>query len=289
MENSAEIPRLRYLEVAPANPAFHAVRAAFPVEGRSEVRLHCHDYYEWMVVLKGAARHVVNGEPAVLRSGDLVLIRPDDCHAIFPSEPFGIEFINVAFPAALWRDFVQATGLQEIARKWDVSKSGVCLELTPDQKQALRTEALSAVHHYHHAPTRLAFSPFWCAAAGAFVEQAGGRNQPLWLKETLRWVQSVDILELSLDTLVKNSGVSFTHLSRTLKAHTGMTATELINETRINRAAYLLAATDAGIAAIAFDCGFENLSYFYRRFRQFHGEAPRSYRHKAKLSVPLAE
>jgi len=62
---------------------------------------------------------------------------------------------------------------------------------------------------------------------------------------------------------------------------------ELINELRVKRAAFELAATDRDIAAIAFDCGFENLSYFYRRFRQFHGKSPRIYREDARRSLPV--
>ena len=151
-------------------------------------------------------------------------------------------------------------------------------------------EAIAAVRSYYNNPTRLAFSQFWRAAAGALAEHGdtgdGRPEQPLWLRNMQAWAQSAGTEDLSLDTLVEASGVSFGHLSRTLKTHTGLTPTEFINEIRIKRAAYELATTDRDIGVIAFDCGFENLSYFYRRFRQVHGKTPRSYREEAKRSLP---
>lgn len=74
------------------------------------------------------------------------------------------------------------------------------------------------------------------------------------------------------------SNVSFSHLARTLKTHTGLTPTEYINRQRLRNASMLLTTTSREISDIAFDCGFENLSYFYRLFRkQFH-QTPHKHR-----------
>jgi len=285
-----EIERLRYANVSPAGDSFHAVRAVFRSTGQSEVREHCHDFLEWIVVLEGEARHYLNGRETMLRPGQLVLIRPDDRHGIQPMPGGMIDFVNVAFPMEVWDDFVRATGLQEAAGEWMSAPSAVYLELTPHQRQTMTMEAMAAVRSYHNKPTRLAFSQFWRAAAGALAEHGdsgdGSPEQPLWLRNTQAWAQSIDTEELSLDTLVEASGVSFGHLSRSLKTHTGLTPTEFINGIRVKRAAYELATTDRDVTAIAFDCGFENLSYFYRRFREIHGKTPRRYREEAKLSLP---
>ncbi|BDI32501.1 transcriptional regulator [Capsulimonas corticalis] len=286
-----EIPRLCFSQIAAPCAAFHAAHAIFSSEGQTEVRLHRHDFHEWLVVLEGEARHLVNGEETALRRGQLVLIRPDDCHAIAP-RPGGVEFVNVAFPEDVWEDLVRATGLEEEAQEWSESDLAVSLEMTPDQRLNLRAEAMAAVRAYHDRPTRLAFSQFWSAAAGALAQRAEGRDggsgaAPLWMRNALAWAQSADMDELSLEAFVEASGVSFGHLSRTLKSRIGQTPTEFLNEIRVKRAAYELATTDRDIAAIAFDCGFENLSYFYRRFRQHHGKAPRSYREEARRSLPL--
>ncbi|HAS59371.1 MAG TPA: AraC family transcriptional regulator, partial [Algoriphagus sp.] len=49
---------------------------------------------------------------------------------------------------------------------------------------------------------------------------------------------------------------------------------------RVNEALKLLEETELGIAEIAFQVGFENLSYFNRAFRKIQGETPSYFRRK---------
>lgn len=74
-------------------------------------------------------------------------------------------------------------------------------------------------------------------------------------------------------------------MARTLKAACGLTPTAWINRQRLTRAAALLATTSLPIVDISLDCGFENLSYFYRRFGQQYGQAPRACRLLARRRI----
>jgi AraC-like DNA-binding protein len=51
---------------------------------------------------------------------------------------------------------------------------------------------------------------------------------------------------------------------------------------RINEAQKLLQETELGIAEIAFQVGFENLSYFNRSFKNLTGSAPRTFRENSQ-------
>src|SRR5579859_2400903 len=64
--------------------------------------LHAHDFYELFYVLEGTATHTINGQTDSLAAGDLVFIRPHDCHAISGKT---FHMINVAFHAADWEQF----------------------------------------------------------------------------------------------------------------------------------------------------------------------------------------
>jgi AraC family transcriptional regulator, dual regulator of chb operon len=61
--------------------------------------------------------------------------------------------------------------------------------------------------------------------------------------------------------------ISAAHVSRTFKSLVGQTPTGHINQRRLDQASMLLNKTKAEIVDIALDCGFENLSCFYRRFK----------------------
>lgn len=76
-------------------------------------------------------------------------------------------------------------------------------------------------------------------------------------------------------TFVNMTEISF---SRLIKKSTGRTFTELVNELRLRYASRKLIETNAGISDICFDCGFNNISNFNRRFKDKHGCTPSEFR-----------
>lgn len=67
-------------------------------------------------------------------------------------------------------------------------------------------------------------------------------------------------------------------LSREIRRRTGKTWTELIQERRLQQAAWLLRHTRQKVADISVAVGYENVSYFHRLFRSRFGCAPKAYR-----------
>ena len=59
-----------------------------------------------------------------------------------------------------------------------------------------------------------------------------------------------------------------------------MTPTEYINAVRIEHACTKLRKTKESVTDIAFDCGFKNMSYFYRVFKGKMNVSPKKYREK---------
>ncbi|MBC8102552.1 MAG: helix-turn-helix transcriptional regulator [Cytophagales bacterium] len=92
-------------------------------------------------------------------------------------------------------------------------------------------------------------------------------------------------LQTGLERFVELAGVSRSHLARALKAATGQTPTAFVNELRLTRAALLPTTTGLTIIEIAADCGFAQLSHFYRLFQQRYRIAPQAYRRRAQRSL----
>ena len=68
------------------------------------------------------------------------------------------------------------------------------------------------------------------------------------------------------------------HLSRSCRSVTGLSALDLLHERRLLEARRLLAYTDAPVAAVARDLGFDDPSYFSRFFTRRAGCAPQDWR-----------
>lgn len=77
------------------------------------------------------------------------------------------------------------------------------------------------------------------------------------------------------------SGKSREHLSRSLKNYYGVTPSEFIADLRLEYAVNLLLTSNLSVTDICFESGFENLSWFYKQFRQKYGETPADYRKNA--------
>ena len=67
-------------------------------------------------------------------------------------------------------------------------------------------------------------------------------------------------------------------VSRLLKAATGQTFKELLQQKRLQKAMALLLQTKLSVSDVIAAVGYDNTSYFYRIFRQHTGVSPKEYR-----------
>ena len=63
-----------------------------------------------------------------------------------------------------------------------------------------------------------------------------------------------------------------------IKKHTKKTLNQIVNEFRINHASRLLMSTDKTVSQISFESGFNNISYFNRKFKEIIDKTPLNYR-----------
>jgi transcriptional regulator GlxA family with amidase domain len=92
---------------------------------------------------------------------------------------------------------------------------------------------------------------------------------------------------LDIPALARIAMVSEAHFIRTFRAAFGETPHRYLQRRRVERAMFLLRATDRSVTEICFDVGFTSLGTFSRTFRDIVGETPSAYRGRgAQPSVP---
>ena len=84
--------------------------------------------------------------------------------------------------------------------------------------------------------------------------------------------------KLTLDQLARSINLSPQYYCKFFKATFGKTAIEYVNEYRIEKACQLLKQTDGKIIDIALSVGFDNFSYFIRKFKALKNMTPSAYR-----------
>jgi signal transduction histidine kinase/DNA-binding response OmpR family regulator len=83
--------------------------------------------------------------------------------------------------------------------------------------------------------------------------------------------------DFSVDQFSKEVGMSTSQLYRKIHALTNQSPVEFIRTFRLKRAASLLNQKFGNVAEIAFEVGFNNLSYFAKCFRELFGRSPSEY------------
>ena len=92
---------------------------------------------------------------------------------------------------------------------------------------------------------------------------------------------------LDLPTLARIANVSEAHFIRTFRATFGETPHRYLQRRRVERAMFLLRATDRAVTDICLDVGFNSLGTFSRTFQEIVGQAPSAYRERGPIvAVP---
>lgn len=100
------------------------------------------------------------------------------------------------------------------------------------------------------------------------------------IKTAMDYVRQNLSSQVSLDVLAGHVGVSKFHLSREFKRATGMTVVTYINLCRCTEARQMI-LDGIPVSNAALACGFENMSYFTRTFKQLFGCVPSAYQKRA--------
>lgn len=94
------------------------------------------------------------------------------------------------------------------------------------------------------------------------------------LSPAIRIINSNYSNKISLSNLSDACGLNEKYFCKVFKLLTGMTAIEYINKLRINKAEVLISTTDMSLAEISEICGFTELSYFSKKFKELKGHSP---------------
>lgn len=103
-------------------------------------------------------------------------------------------------------------------------------------------------------------------------------DTPRWLVTACQAAHSPEVFKQGATGFVEAAGRGHEHVCRMAKKHLGVSPTTYVNRIRMEHAAMHLGATDMSIMDVALECGIENLSHFYKLFRNSYGHTPSQYR-----------
>ncbi len=264
----------------------HTRFAAFPP--------HTHNYIEIVYMCAGHTFHRVNNSPALeLKAGELLFLNQHARHGVEKAgqEDIGVNFIVLPqfFDYAL-----DMTGTGNVLARFlldGLRKRGgefSCLHFQCGQALPIQNlvenllwrliDSGGASDRVTQATMGLLLMELLNSPENLLKEGAGqGGAVMAALGEIQRNYRQADLTRLA-----KELHVSLPYLSSAIHQATGQTFKELLREKRLGRGAELLAETTLPVEDIIGAVGYDNTSYFYRKFRERYGMSPKQYRENAR-------
>jgi AraC-like DNA-binding protein len=255
-------------------------------------RWHYHPELELTLILKGRGLRFVGDSIQAFREGDLCLLGSGLPHSWQSAPRKGRRAHSVVIqflPAFLGPCLVESPVMKPIRHLFDRARRG--LRITGATNARVQEHMLELCRHPPASPMRSALLLMILS-----ILAQSRQCEPLSLAEPpaaephihRRLAAVFDRLNRpGIDPPRQHeaaaaAGMSPAAFSRFFHRQVGKTYVGYLNELRIATACRALVETDRPIIDIAFECGFNNLSNFNRRFLMLKGATPRRYRQLAR-------
>lgn len=246
---------------------------------------HYHPEYELTLIVHGKGTRMVGDHHENFESGDLVFIGPDLPHTWMSDRHMegNCKVVVIQFTKELIQRFI---GLEEDAKIngfLSDSKRGLTINSNKNDNvknliKALPSKTgidkisvfLQILHLLSTLESRTLASSFYQPLKGAENEKR--------INTVCQYIQ-----KHSTEPLTIQKAASIIHLTpsafcKFFKRITGKTFSDYVNDIRIANVCRDLIATDKQVSTIAFENGFDTLTYFNRIFLKKKGMKPSNYR-----------
>ncbi len=267
--------------MAASNSMFSSVE--YPVSvlyNRVPPSAHYHIELEFSLVLRGHGQYFVRDRIYDLQPGTGVIIHGNEVHYGIPASENSMLRAVLIFDPALIADRPSAVAaLQSISQRSFFSLSSsdsISVELLLkeiEEEKTTRSEGWNDL-----VACNLEKFLVYIARASTSLNQRGLPKPNGVLLEILSYLESTFRQKQAVEDLCTRFAMSPSALRRLFKKHTGLGVKEFIILMRIAESKRLLEQSDAKVAVVAYEVGFDNLSAFNRDFKLATGMSPSEYR-----------
>jgi len=287
-----------------------------------------HDFSQIVIVLHGTGINVVGKECFSLKAGDVFVLHGNRPHAY--RETKNLSLINVIYdPSLLHRARFDVAGLpgyqalfvieptvprtagfdrhlqlgvQDLARAKSLAEA---MEkelygngprrravIFKDRHKARATPPSRTAREPGHRFVAMAhFMALVALVARCYTGQPiSASGKVLGIGRAISYMERHFDEEVDLDELARMAGMSPRNFYRFFSLATSESPYSYLLRLRIRKGARLLQTTDKNVTEVAFECGYQDSSYFARQFRRAMGLSPRSFQRgfKAVPTIDLA-
>lgn len=260
------------------------------------VARHWHENIEMIKIIEGTYLIEINLEEIRLNPGDLCILNSGALHQLTGLESvtrhhvflFNPAILNFDYPDLMETQLIIPWKNQELTFPHLIRKNAEHYELFNDYISRLIALFFQQEEGWYFRCKLLLLEFLYTLMSKNLL--LGENHQPgAAEKERIhRYKKIVSYMEghydqkLTLTELATQACCSPQYLCRFFKNICGCSPIDYLIQIRLKQAQKLLIQTTASILDISLSCGFDNVSYFIRKFRQYTGKTPGTYRKDQK-------
>lgn len=262
----------------------------------TDVPWHWHEEWEAVLLSKGSCTVAAGSQKVLLTAGQGFFIPSGILHGCWDTLHSGCRFHSLVFHPRLIGGNPDSIFHQQYIKPLLAPKHTELVTLSPDvfwQKQAL--EAIEAA--WQAITQEVPDYPLESRSALSRLAALLCRNLPpeqtIPIEKEQRDFQRIKVMlqlihsefenDLTIARIADCAAISESECLRCFRAIIGTPPIQYLKQYRIRQAASQLLETKDRISDIAVRCGFQDMSYFTRAFREKMGVTPSQYRKNASL------
>lgn len=259
---------------------FHYVDNMHP---RYMMSYHWHVEYEIIRVLKGTLIVYLDQNEILAKEGDIIFIRDGILHSAMPTECI-YECVVFNMNMLLKENFSGTKYIQNIIDhtiivndyfpKSNSKLNNILFTLFKTLKTKKIGYELMALGILYQVFSLIFSSELYSTD---YLHTLKDSKKIIQLKKVLEVIEASYSSTITLDDLSKIIGMSPKYFCKFFYEMTHKTPINYLNYYRIECASYQLSTTNIPITDIAYNCGFNDLSYFIKSFKKYKGITPSKY------------
>lgn len=264
------------------------------IQPRFTSPFHLHDEFELILIVRSHGKLYLGSNVVNFSDNDLYLFAPGLPHCFFNTRGYenGNELAHAVViqfsEDFLGNSFFQKNEVSQLKKLIDKSKFGVQF-INPKKSIFERILKLNEQKNLSKLGEFLLILNDLTSNKSVKALSTGNNvnllnlNDSIIINHVYKYVAENFQKKISFDIAASTSNMQRAAFCRFFKRKTKKKFSEFVNETRIMHARKLLTETDKTMIEIAFDCGYENTSYFNRQFKIICGITPTAFKEQIDL------
>lgn len=256
---------------------------------------HFHPQYELTYIKSSKGMRYVGNSIKNFKEGDLVLIGKNLPHCwktIGEQKDIVRAFVLQWEENLLGEGWLEKEEFTHISRMFKLSSRGIKFDLKLAEKLKndfigmMKVSPFEKLVRFLNILNRLAQEKKYEILAGPGFRAKISLEDSERMSTIYNYVQDHYKEKMSLRDVSSQIAMSGENFCRFFKNSFGKPFFEFVNEYKINLACKMLIDNDNLVGRIAYECGYNNHTFFYRQFQKFTHRSPSQYR-KAYKNIPV--